>query len=477
MNNKFFITASIPYVNARPHVGLALEFIQTNVIARYNKLIGNDVLTLSGTDENALKNVQASEKDGLPIQEFVDRNNVWFERLSELLNAKFDVWQRGSNQLTHYPASQKLWNLCQKDIYKKKYKGRYCVGCELYYEPEELNQDGECNEHPGIKLDEVEEDNYFFALSKYQDQIIKLIETNELEIVPNERKNEALTFIKSGLKDISISRSNERAKNWGVPVPNDPTQRAYVWLDALNIYQSGIGFGWDDEKYNKWWPADVHVIGKGIIRFHAIYWPAFLLSAGLKLPKKIMVHGYYTVNGQKMSKTLGNVYDPVPLLEKYGADPLRYYCLAKTPPFTDGDFSESKFIESYNSDLANGLGNLVARVAKLCEKESFEFTADAWRFEEEPFEKIRQNLDKFKFNDALGIIWGWISDLDKKIEEHKPWVLSPENLKLRLDDYVNQIRMIATALQPFLPETAEKILAQFAEPTIKSGEILFPRIK
>ena len=242
------------------------------------------------------------------------------------------------------------------------------MGCETFYEKEELNRDGECFEHPGKKLDAVEEENYFFALSKYQDKLIKLIESDELEIVPQERKNEVLSFVKSGLKDISISRSNERAKNWGVLVPGDNTQRIYVWFDALNIYQSGIGFGRDEEKYNKWWPADVHVIGKGIIRFHAVYWPAFLLSAGLKLPKKIFVHGYYTVNGQKMSKTLGNVYDPVPLLEKYGADPLRYYFLAKTPPFTDGDFSEEKFVEAYNSDLANGLGNTVSRIVGLISK-------------------------------------------------------------------------------------------------------------
>jgi len=477
MKKKFYITNAIPYVNAIGHIGNALEFIETDTIARYHRLLGDNVLSLCGGDENALKNVQAAEQAKQPIQKFVDENNQKFVELTHKLNASFDIWQKGSDQKTHFPSSQKLWELCKQDIYKKKYTGLYCVGCETFYEKEELNSEGECFEHPGIKLDPIDEENYFFALSKYRDKLIELIQSNQLEIIPQERKNEVLSFIKSGLQDISISRSNERAKNWGVPVPNDPSQRIYVWFDALNVYQSGIGFGWDEEKYNQWWPADVHVIGKGIIRFHAVYWPAFLLSAGLKLPKKIFVHGYYTVSGQKMSKTIGNVYDPVPLLEKYSADPLRYYCLAKTPPFNDGDFSESKFIESYNSDLANGLGNLVARVAKLCEKENFEFGSDVWRFEEEPFEKIRKNLDKFRFNDALAIIWGWIADLDKKIETDKPWVLSPESLKLRLDDYVNQIRMIATALQPFLPDTAEKILAQFSGPKIKSGEGLFPRIK
>ena len=474
-NRRFYITAAIPYVNAKPHIGHVLDFVQVDVVANYHKLLGENVLALSGGDENALKNVQAAEKSGEPIKEFIDKNSKFFYELTRKLNVKLDVWQKGSDQNTHFPSSQKLWNLCLEDIYKKKYKGLYCVGCEVFYEKEELNQDGECFEHPGIKLDEVEEDNYFFALSKYQDQIIKLVESNELEIIPQERKNEVLAFLKSGLRDISISRSNKRAKNWGVPVPGDDTQRIYVWFDALNIYQSGIGFGWDEEKYNKWWPADVHVIGKGIIRFHAVYWPAFLLSAGLKLPKKIFVHGYYTVNGQKMSKTIGNVYDPVPLLEKYGADPLRYYCLAKTPPFTDGDFSEEKFVEAYNADLANGLGNLVARVAKLCERINTQYSILNTQFS--GLKEIGKYLDQFRFDEALKVIWGWIAKVDQTIEKDQPWKLDDEKLGKVLEGYVEKIRRIATALQPFLPETAEKILAQFKGPEIKSGAPLFPRIQ
>ena len=470
MNKKFYITAAIPYVNAKPHIGHVLEFVQTDAIARYHKLLGDDVLALSGGDENALKNVQAAEKAGEPIKEFIDRNTQLFYDLTKKLNVQFDVWQKGSDQKTHFPSSQKLWTLCEKDIYTKKYKGLYCVGCETFYEKGELNEKGECFEHPGKKLDEVEEENYFFKLSRYQDQLIKLIETGELEIVPEERKNEVLSFLKGGLQDISISRSNERAKNWGVPVPGDDKQRIYVWFDALNIYQSGVGFGWDEEKYKKWWPADVHVIGKGIIRFHAVYWPAFLLSAGLKLPKKIFVHGYYTVNKQKMSKTLGNVYDPIPLLEKYGADPLRYYCLAKTPPFTDGDFSEEKFVESYNSDLANGLGNLVSRVAKLCERTSPQPSAHRAQYSTDTF------IEEFRFDEALKKIWEGISELDQTIEKDQPWKLSDEKLGKVLEGYVEKIDKIAVALRPFLPETSEKILKQFKGPTIKSGAPLFPRI-
>lgn len=470
MNKKFYITAAIPYVNAKPHIGHALELIEADTVARYHKLLGEDVLLLSGGDENALKNVQAAEKAGQPIQEFIDENNQKFIELTHKLGCNYDIWQKGSDQKTHFPSSQKLWGLCKKDIYKKKYKGLYCVGCETFYEKEELNENGECFEHPGKKLDEVEEENYFFKLCAYQDRLTKLVESDELKIVPNERKNEVLAFLKGGLQDISISRSNERAKNWGVPVPNDSTQRQYVWFDALNVYQSGIGFGWDEDKYDKWWPADIHVIGKGIIRFHAVYWPAFLLSAGLKLPKKIFVHGYYTVNGQKMSKTIGNVYDPVPLLEKYGADPLRYYCLAKTPPFTDGDFSEEKFVEAYNSDLANGLGNLVARVAKLCERASAQFSEKSTQYAE------NRSLEEFRFDEAVKEIWGWITETDQTIEKDQPWKLEGKDLEKVLAGYRENILRIATALQPFLPETAEKVLKQFGGTSVKSESPLFPRI-
>src|SRR3989344_5896556 len=338
--NKYYIHCAIPYVNAKPHIGHALEFIQTDVIARFHRLIGFDVFMLSGGDENALKNVHAAEEAGENVQEFVDKNAKLFQYLAEKLNVKFDVFQKGSDQKHHYPSAQKLCELCLKngDIYKKKYSGLYCVGCETFYSQDELNQQGECFEHPGRKLTEVAEENYFFKLSKYQNQLLKLILTGQYEITPDFRKNEVLSFLESGLQDISISRSNERAKNWGVPVPNDPTQRIYVWFDALNVYRSGA-----PEKY---WPADVHAIGKGITRFHTVYWPAFLLSAKLDLPKTVFIHGYLTVNGNKISKSdPTTVIDPVPLIEKYGADAIRYYLLAKINPFGDGDFSEDKLRE------------------------------------------------------------------------------------------------------------------------------------
>lgn len=473
-NNKFYITAAIPYVNAEPHIGHALEFVQVDTIARYQKLLGKTKVELSGGDENALKNVQAAEKEGVEVQKFVDKNTDIFFKLTKKINADFDIWQKGSDKKYHYPSVQKLWTLCYKsgDIYKKKYEGLYCVGCEAFYTSGELGKQKECPEHPGKKLQKVSEENYFFRLSKYQEKITDIIEKDVLKIVPQTRKNEVLSFLKGGLEDLSISRSNERAKNWGVPVPEDPNQIIYVWFDALNIYQSGVGFGWDEKKYNKLWPADLHVIGKGIIRFHAIYWPAFLLSAGLKIPKSILVHGYFTVNGQKMSKTLGNVIDPFYLIEKYKADALRYYFLAKFNPFTDGDFSEEKLLTVYNGELANGLGNLVSRIAKLCEKTNKQFSNNQVAL----YRQVEKSLKNYRFDEALSHIWTKIRKLDKNIEIEKPWELTGNNLHTFLENAVAEIRTISHNISPFLPETSEKIDNQFGGSKIKSGKPMFPRI-
>lgn len=469
---KFYITNAIPYVNAKPHIGHALEFVQSDVVKRYHFLKGDETLLLCGGDENAIKNVQAAEAAGVPLQQFIDTNTNLFYELSKKLNVTFDVWQKGSSS-QHHKSSQELWKLCAEngDIYKKAYSGLYCVGCELFYEKEELNENGECFEHPGKKLEEVTEENYFFKLSKYQNQIQEIIESNTIRIIPESRKNEVIAFLKQGLEDISISRTNERAKNWGVDVPGDPTQKMYVWFDALNIYQSGVGFGSDEAQYNKWWPADVHVIGKGITRFHAIYWPAFLLSAKLELPKSLFVHGYLTADGQKMSKTLGNVVDPIEMLEEYGVDALRYYLLREIPSTGDGDFSENRLKELYNSDLANGLGNLVARVAKLAEKNSIE----APSYQEGFDPKMETHSKNYQFHEALKHIWSEISEADKTINEKKPWSLSSEEAKPVLEDLTKRIQHIAYNLQPFLPATAESILNQFSG-KIKSSSPLFPRL-
>ncbi len=472
--NKFYVTTAIPYVNAKPHIGHALEFVQADAVARYHRLINHEVKFLTGSDENAIKNVKAAEEAGVPVQEFIDKNAELFKQLGEKLNISFDVFQKGSSP-QHHKASQKLWELCKHDIYKKEYTGKYCVGCELFYEDDELNEKGECFEHPGKKLEEVSEENYFFKLSNYTAQIKKLIESDEIKIIPENRKHEVLSFLKQGLNDISISRSNERAKNWGVPVPGDPTQRMYVWFDALNIYQSGIGFGSDEKEYEKWWPADVHVIGKGILRFHAIYWPAFLLSAGLKLPKTIFVHEYITINGEKMSKSIGNVIDPVELIEKYGADALRLYFLKHLSPFADGDFAEGKFKEAYNSDLANGLGNLVSRITKLCEQNNFKYKHVSKGVGSSfDIEVLTKN---FKFNEALSMIWDNIKGADSWITKNEPWkIKDKEKLQKELNIYSGLLCGIADSLKAYLPETAEKILKNFDGSKVKASAPLFPRI-
>lgn len=478
---KFYITTAIPYVNAKPHVGHALEFVQADVIARYHRIIGDEVILLSGGDENALKNVQASEKAGLPIQEFVDTNSELFSKLAEQLNVRFNVFQKGSSK-QHYASSQKLWELCSKDIYQKTYTGLYCVGCETFYEKDELDENGECFEHPGKKLEEVSEENYFFKLSKYQDQLINLIEKDQLVIIPQTRKNEALSFLKKNtLQDISISRSNARAKNWGVPVPGDDSQRIYVWFDALNIYQSGVGFLWNEQMYKKWWPADVHVIGKGILRFHAIYWPAFLLSANLPLPKSLFVHGYFTVDGQKMSKTLGNVIDPIEIVKKYGVDAFRYYVLSDIPSTGDGDFSEKRLQEVYNADLANGLGNLISRVAKLCESAHYTQMQGSEKTSVHliDVEEYSKAISEFRFHDALSFIWEKVTTLNQFIDTEKPWeLIKTENRRVQgvLGHAIDGLLEIAALLEPFLPDTAHYIETEFKGPEIKSQAPLFPRV-
>lgn len=481
MKNKFYVTAAIPYVNGAPHIGHALEFIEADVVARYQRLLCKDVFYLCGSDENGLKMVQSAEKENIPVKDFCSRNAEKFETLFHKLNCSLDHFERASSP-SHQEGSQKLWNLCRihGDLYKKNYQGYYCVGCESFLTEKDL-VDGKCPEHqkaPEI----VSEENYFFKLSKYQTQILDLLENKKVKIFPETRRHEIITFIKEGLEDFSVSRSFERARGWGVTVPDDPSQIIYIWFDALNIYQTGLGFMENSVNYQQYWPADVHVIGKGIIRFHAVYWLAILLSANLPLPKEIFVHGYVNVHGQKMSKSLGNVVDPFIEIEKHGVDPLRYYLLSQIPAYEDGDYNETLFQKVYNSDLANGLGNTVSRVAKLCEKSALRFESSKVKFKDLKGEKdYHKALETYCFDAAIKIIWEKLKKLDQKIDADKAWELlknkapSPK-LKTMLFAYVDEIRQIACLLKPFLPDTASRIEKQFSGTSIISEKGLFMRL-
>lgn len=470
MNKKFYITTAIPYVNAAPHIGFALEVVQADTIARYHRLLGENVHFLAGTDENALKNVQAAEEQGIPVKKLVDQNAQKYKDLEKALNLTYDDFIR-TTEKRHIEGAQKLWLSCKKeDIYKKKYKGLYCVGCEMFLTEKDLVK-GKCPEHK-TKPEVVEEENYFFKLSRYQDWLEKQISSDKLKIIPEIRKNEILSFIRQGLEDFSISRTRERAHGWGIPVPGDASQIIYVWFDALANYITALDWQGNGKLFKKYWPADVHVIGKGITRFHAIYWPAMLKSAGITLPKQEFVHGYVTVEGQKISKSLGNVIDPFAMVEKFGTDPIRYCLLREIPAYGDGDFSISRFKEVYNADLANGLGNLVARVAKLCEKSDFSFKPS----EPKLCKHYQKCLEEYRFEKALARVWQFIAQADRKINQDQVWQQKDRQLEKSLKSLVASLRRIAYHLKPFLPETAEKIEKQFAGPKVKSAKPLFPRL-
>lgn len=493
--NKFYITTAIPYINAKPHIGHAMEFIEADVIARYRRLMGDDVWFLTGTDDNSLKNVKAAEEKGISVSDLVNRNAKLFLNLTQSLNISNDDFIR-TIEKRHFNGVQKIWKACEKDIYKKKYKGLYCVGCEEFKKENELifeeKKEGKkigygcCPEHPEDKLEVVEEENYFFKLSRYQDKLEKIIKNDEYKIIPETRKNEVLSFIRQGLEDFSISRSKERAHGWGIPVPEDKNQVIYVWFDALTNYITALNYASDQRLFKKYWPADTHLIGKGILKFHAVYWPAMLLSAGIELPKQLSVHGYITVGGQKMSKSLGNVIDPQDLVKKYGTDPVRYFLLREFPFGQDGDFSLKRFEERYNSDLANDLGNLTQRVVTMISKylkgklpafyikkiEKRDLSSSISQIS-----KISTLIENLKFDEALASIWFLVSCANQLIDYKKPFALeNKKEVEKILSDLVNYLLDIAFFLEPFMPETSKKITKIFSAPKIKPQKPLFPRI-
>ena len=473
---KFYITTSLAYTNLAPHIGFALEVIQVDALARYHRFLGEDVFFLTGTDEHGQKIAKAAQEAGKEPKEFCDEISNEFRKLKEVLNLSNDDFIRTTDQRRHWPVVKKVWLKLKEngDIYKKKYKGLYCIGCEAFITKKDL-VDGKCIHHQK-KPEAVEEENYFFRLSKYSKKIEKTIEKDEIKIIPESRKKEMLNFVKQGLEDISFSRPRKDLK-WGIPVQDDNTQTIYVWADALTNYLSALDYNKNSNKFKKYWPADVHCLGKDIQKFHCLIWPGILLSLKLSLPKTIFVHGFITVSGQKMSKSLGNVIDPFELVRKYGADAVRYFLLREIPPTEDGDFTYQKFEGRYNSDLAKGLGNLVARVITLATKfkvksEKLKVAVKNQKVINDTWKRYRRALDEFKFNEALVSIWELISFCDKYIEKERPWEKSKKQKEV-IGNLLSTIGEIAKLLKPFLPETSEKILNQLKT---RKSESLFPRL-
>lgn len=455
---KFYIATAIPYVNAPPHIGHALEFVQADVIARYKRLIGEDVYLATGADENSLKNALAAEKLGISTEELCQRNSEAFKALVDSMGISYSAFIRTSIKGDHWKVAQNLWSLCSKngDIYKKKYKGLYCVGCELFYTENEL-VDGLCPEHK-TKPELVEEENYFFRLSRYQDTLEQLLTSGKIKVTPQFRGNEALGFIKAGLEDFSVSRSVKRAHGWGIPVPGDESQIMYVWFDALAYYLTAAFFFVDEKRFRSLWPVDLHVIGKGITRFHALYWPAMLLSGGLETPKEILVHGYITVEGQKISKSLGNVIDPAALLKRYTSDEIRYYLIRDIPSFDDGDFSEKSLIDRVNKELLGDLGNLVNRVLTLAEKSGLEeFSGERELESGIDIGAVQERFSSLELHVALEITMEFVRKCNAYVNSKEPWKLQGKELESVLYNLLESIRMAAILLSPFIPATSLKI--------------------
>ncbi len=474
---KFYITTPIYYVNDKPHVGHAYTTIASDILARYHRLLGDEVTFLTGTDENSQKTVEAAKKSGEEINFYADRlaeiwKSVW--RTLNISNTDFIRTTEERHKKVVCEVWQRIWD--SGDIYKGKYEGLYCQGHEAFMKEGDL-VDGFCPDHR-TKPEFISEDNYFFKLSKYQGRLLKFYEDNPEFVVPESRFHEIKSFVSRGLEDISISREKQK---WGIPVPGNPQHVIYVWFDALINYISAVGLGgWTNH------PADIHAVGKDIIRFHGIIWPAMLLSAKLPLPKQLMTNGFFTVGGVKISKSLGNAIDPTELSGRYGVDALRYFLLREIPYGEDGDFSLEKFKERYNSDLANGLGNFAARVSTLAETigeikkilldKEIESAIQGTRT------KLADRLQSFKFHEALTEIWKLIQVGDLYLNEHKPWTESDKEKKIKIIyNLVVILDNIGWMISPILPDTSEKITVAIKwvsenSLTVHKVEQLFPRL-
>lgn len=476
MARPLYLTTTLPYVNADPHIGFALEMVQADILARYRTLLGDEVFFNTGTDEHGQKLYEAAQKAGKDTQAYVDEYAAKFKQLKEKLGLHPDLHFIRTTDPHHVAAVEEFWRRCaaRGDIEKRTYKGLYCVGDEAFMKENDL-VDGKCPNHPTMDLVELEEENYFFKLSNYQESLVTYL-SQEGVIVPAWRREEALQFVQRGLEDFSISRVKEKMP-WGIPVPGDDTQVMYVWFDALTNYISTLGWPEDAEgNFKKFWTEGevMQVAGKDQVRFQSIMWQAMLISAGVKNTDRVVYHGFITSGGQKMSKSLGNVIDPMIIAEEYGIDALRYFLARHIHPFEDSDFTMERFKEAYNADLANGIGNLAARIMTLAEThlaEAIERPAPSG-FPDAYVDAIQ----KYEYNRALEYVWGEVQKLDQRIAEEKPFSLVKTDLeagKALIAELARELYMTVRLLTPFMPETSEKIKATIL--ANKKPETLFPR--
>jgi len=475
MKKARYITTTLPYVNSDPHIGFALEIIQADTLARYWRLLGHEVFFTTGTDEHGQKIAQKADERGEDRQIYVDHYASEFKKLGTALNLSFDNFIRTTDS-AHKIAAQEIWRRCEAkgDIYKKKYSGLYCVGCELFYKPEELLEGNVCPIHT-TACQEIEEENYFFKLSNYQDYLEEYL-SKEGVIVPEWRRQEAINFVKGGLEDFSISREKSRL-NWGVPVPGDDNQVMYVWFDALTNYISTLGWPEEGGNFAKFWTDGevLQVAGKDQIRFQSIMWQAMLKSADVKATDKVVYHGFINSGGQKMSKSLGNVISPYEMIEKYGTDATRYLLLRHVHPFDDSDVTWEKMDEWYTANLVNGLGNLVARVMKMAETH-----LDAPITAVEPIYPAELSAldDYYDFQVVTDALWSIIGQADEKIAVTEPFKLVKTDKVAAqeiISDLVQRVHYVASLLKPIMPATSKIILDAVTEN--KKPENLFARLE